>query len=125
MPTFCRHNRFIERCPICSKTLPSYAAEAKSSRRAGSTRAPAGGGAARRRARRGGGIRVQREGRREQDGYGSELIPGVHASADARRLAQELAFSSARLLALAEDPPDLYGEVRAMAKHDRERATWI
>ena len=27
MPTFCRHNRFIERCPICSKTLPGYAAE--------------------------------------------------------------------------------------------------
>ena len=23
MPTFCRHNRFVERCPICSRTLPS------------------------------------------------------------------------------------------------------
>ena len=22
VPTFCRHNRFIERCPICSRTLP-------------------------------------------------------------------------------------------------------
>src|SRR5260370_18220034 len=97
MPTFCRHNRFIERCPICSKTLPSYAAEAKSSRRAGSTRAPAGGGAARPRARRGEGIRVQREGRTEQDGYGSELIPRVHASAHPRRLPQEIAVSTARL----------------------------
>jgi hypothetical protein len=125
MPTFCRHNRFIERCPICSKTLPGYAAETKPSRRAGSTRAAAGDRAARPRARRGQGIRVQREGRTEQDGYSSELIPGVHASADARRLAQEIAFSSARLLALAEDPPDLYGEARALAAHDRERATWI
>ena len=25
MPTFCRHNRFIERCPICSRTLPGAA----------------------------------------------------------------------------------------------------
>jgi hypothetical protein len=68
---------------------------------------------------------VHREGRAQQDGYSSELIPGVHASADARRLADEIAFSSARLLALAEDPPDLYGEARALAEQDRERATWI
>jgi Alpha-glutamyl/putrescinyl thymine pyrophosphorylase clade 3 len=125
MPTFCRHNRFIERCPICSKTLPGHAAETTPSRRAGSARAPAGERPARRRAPRGEGIRVHREGRAQQDGFSSELIPGVHASADARRLAQELAFSSARLLALAEDPPGLYGEARALAEHDRERATWI
>jgi hypothetical protein len=125
MPTFCRHNRFIERCPICSKTLPGYAAETKPSRRPGSTRAPAGDRPARRRAPRSEAIRVHREGRAQQDGFSSELIPGVHASADARRLAQEIAFSSARLLAMAEDPPGLYGEARALAGHDRERATWI
>jgi hypothetical protein len=125
MPTFCRHNRFIERCPICSKTLPGYAAETKPSRRADSERAPAGGGRVRRRAPRGEGMRVHREGRAQQDGFSSGLIPGVHASADARGLAQEMAFSSARLLALAEDPPDLYGEARALAEQDRERATWI
>jgi hypothetical protein len=123
MPTFCRHNRFIERCPICSKTLPGYDSEARPTRRAGA-RAPAGEKPARRRAR-GEGMRVLREGRAEQDGYGSQLIPGVHASADARRLAQELAFSSARLQALAEDPPGLYGEVRALAREDLERATWV
>ena len=55
-------------------------------------------------------MRVRREGRAEQDGYSSELIPGVHASADARRLVEEIAFSSARLRALAEKPPGLYGE---------------
>jgi hypothetical protein len=70
-------------------------------------------------------MRVLREGRAEQDGYSSQLIPGVHASADARRLAQELAFSSARLQTLDEDPPGLYGEVRALAGQDLERATWV
>jgi hypothetical protein len=125
MPTFCRHNRFIERCPICSKTLPGYASDAKPSRRAGAPRAPTGDGPARRRAPRGEGMRVRREGRAEQDGYSSQLIPGVHASADARRLAHELAFSSARLQALAEDRPGLYGEVAALAAADLERATWI
>ncbi|HEV7586320.1 MAG TPA: hypothetical protein VGO14_11135 [Solirubrobacteraceae bacterium] len=70
-------------------------------------------------------MRVRREGRAEQDGYSSELIPGVHASADARRLADELAFSSARLQALAEEPPGLYAELRAMAADDVERATWV
>jgi hypothetical protein len=70
-------------------------------------------------------MRVHREGRAEQDGYSSQLIPGVHASADARRLAQELAFSSARLQALAEERPGLYGELSALAAEDLERATWI
>jgi Alpha-glutamyl/putrescinyl thymine pyrophosphorylase clade 3 len=125
MPTFCRHNRFIERCPICSRTLPGYASETSASRRAGSARAPAGEKLARRRAPRSEGMRVHREGRAEQDGYSSQLIPGVHASADARRLAQELAFSSARLDALAEERPGLYGEVSALAAQDIERATWI
>jgi hypothetical protein len=69
-------------------------------------------------------MRVRREGRAEQDGYSSELIPGVHASADARRLAEELAFSSARLGRLAEEPPGLYGELSAAAVKDIERATW-
>ena len=39
MPTFCRHNRFIERCPICSKTLPGSSAGRAPSRAA----RPAGG----------------------------------------------------------------------------------
>jgi hypothetical protein len=69
-------------------------------------------------------MRVRREGRAEQDGYSSELIPGVHASADARRLVEELAFSSARLGRLAEKPPGLYGELSAAAAEDIERATW-
>lgn len=69
-------------------------------------------------------MRVRREGRAADDGYRSELVPGLRASADALRLAEELAFSSGRLLALAAAPPGLYGESRALAGTDLERATW-
>ncbi len=60
----------------------------------------------------------------QDDGYRSPLVPGVRASADATRLAEEIGFSSARLLALEQEPPGLYGEARALAKDDLERATW-
>jgi hypothetical protein len=125
MPTFCRHNRFIERCPICSKTLPGRSPSTASSPRAkasGRTRS-SGDGTQRRRAR-GEGVRIHREGRAEDDGYRSELVPGLRASADALRLVEEIAFSSGRLLALAAQPPGLYGEARALAREDLERATW-
>jgi hypothetical protein len=125
MPTFCRHNRFIERCPICSRTLPGNEPSSGASTRANSpTRARSGGEATRRRRARGEGVRIQREGRAEDDGYRAELLPGLRASADALRLVEEIAFSSARLLALAVDPPGLYGEVRALARENLERATW-
>jgi len=125
MPTFCRHNRFIERCPICSRTLPGAAPAAGAARR---SRAQAGtavpGSPATGRRVRGGGVRVHREGRAEDDGYRSALVPGVRAGEDARRLAEELAFASGRLSALAAAPPGLYGEVAAFAHDDRERASW-
>ncbi len=123
MPTFCRHNRFIERCPICSKTLPGAAPRGWSPRGAASARGAAAG-EARRRHPRGESLRIQREGRAEDDGYRCALVPGLRASADARRLADEIAFSRARLLALAAEPPGLYGEVRALAADDPGRATW-
>ncbi|MBA3807584.1 MAG: hypothetical protein H0X28_04190, partial [Solirubrobacterales bacterium] len=70
-------------------------------------------------------VRVRREGRAEEDGYSSGLIPGVRASADARRLAQEIAFSAVRLNVLDIEPPGLYGEAQALASSDLERASWI
>jgi hypothetical protein len=70
-------------------------------------------------------VRVQREGRAEDDGYRCELVPGLRASADASRLAQEIAFASGRLLALAAAPPGLYGEARALGASDLEQATWM
>jgi hypothetical protein len=126
MPTFCRHNRFIERCPICSKTLPGREPSAASSPRAKSTtRARSGAGSSQRRRTHGEGMRVHREGRAEDDGYRSELVPGLRASADAARLAQEIAFSCGRLLVLGTEPPGVYGEARALALEDLERATWM
>ena len=125
MPTFCRHNRFIERCPICSKTLPDHApasgrtARAKTPKRAGSP------GAARRRPGRADGVKVVREGRAADDGFHSDLIPGVRASQDAERLAQEIAFASGRLLALAADPPGLYGQARELGAEDIGTAAWM
>jgi alpha-glutamyl/putrescinyl thymine pyrophosphorylase-like protein len=126
MPTFCRHNRFIERCPICSKTLPGGSPSTASSPRAKpSTRSRSGSeGAQRRRVRGGERVRIQRELRAADDGYRSELVPGLRASADALRLVEEMAFSSGRLLALATEPPELYGEARVLAGEDLERATW-
>jgi len=132
LPTFCRHNRFLERCPICSKTLQEPPS-ARSSR-AGGPGGPRGGGAerassARRAVRRPSGgregsLRVRREERAEDDGYRSELLPGLRASSDADRLSEEIAFAAGRLLALGTAPPSLYGEVRALAESDLEQATW-
>ena len=126
MPTFCRHNRFIDRCPICSKTLPGNEAAASATRRprAGAGVGKRSGESGGRRPRREG-LRVRREGRAEEDGYRSELVAGLRASADAERLASEIAFSSARLGVLAVDPPGVYGRARdAAAGGDLERATW-
>jgi Alpha-glutamyl/putrescinyl thymine pyrophosphorylase clade 3 len=127
VPTFCRHNRFIERCPICSKTLASSAAAGRSStkpRRAATKGAPVRPRHPRLRA---GGkeVRVKRENRAGDDGYRSGLLPGLRASGDAEALAQEIAFAHGRLLALGAAPPDLYGEVRVLAEEDIERATWM
>jgi hypothetical protein len=125
MPTFCRHGRFLERCPICSKTLPGNEPAGGTPRRArssGTSVRRAGAGGARRTRE---GLRVSHEGRAVEDGYSSPLVPGLRASSDAARLAEEIVFSNGRLAALATDPPGLYGEARALAAGDLERATWI
>jgi hypothetical protein len=138
MPTFCRHNRFIERCPICSKDLPedsplrprasrSSQPGAKRSTAARAPRAGAArpGGSSTRRAPRGESLRVRREVRAQDDGFRSALVPGLHASADAERLAREIAASQARLIGLAVEPPGRYADVKALAISDLEHATSI
>jgi Alpha-glutamyl/putrescinyl thymine pyrophosphorylase clade 3 len=124
MPTFCRHNRFLERCPICSKTLPGASAGGRSPRGATSTRDPSARRAAAPRRPRGEGVRVHREGRAQDDGYRSSLLPGVRASADAARLSEEIAFANGRLLALAAAPWGLYAEARKLAEDDLRQASW-
>jgi hypothetical protein len=126
MPTFCRHNRFIERCPICSKTLPGIALPERPVAGKGASRSSKGVTSRHPRLRAGGRkVRVAHEARVEDDGYRSALLPGLRASADAERLAAEIAFASARLLALGAAPPALYGEIRARAETDLEEATWM
>jgi hypothetical protein len=132
MPNFCRHGRFLERCPICSKTLPGHAPARRAqsggpgrTARSASSRAPSGASGARSRSR-GEGLKVRRETRQGDDGYRSELVPGLRSSADARHLAREISFAAGRLVALAADPPGLYGEAWALgAAGEIERATWL
>jgi hypothetical protein len=69
-------------------------------------------------------VRVSRLARGLDDGYRSPLAPGLKSSADAERLAEELAFSVARLARLEHDPPGLYAEVAAAAGEIEER-TWL
>jgi Alpha-glutamyl/putrescinyl thymine pyrophosphorylase clade 3 len=71
---------------------------------------------------RGDGVQVRREGRAQDDGYRSNLVPGLRSSQDARHLAREIGFASGRLLAMATCPPDIYADIRA--QKDTEQATW-
>jgi hypothetical protein len=139
--TFCRHNRFVQRCPICRETVPGYEPPrppAKPRREsAGVPRVGAGVGAGNEgaaRARsgkrsgvrsiaRGQDVRVRREQRFVDDGYRCELAPGLRSSHDARRLAEEIGFASGRLLTLTAAPPSLYAEARDC--EDIEQATWM
>jgi hypothetical protein len=66
---------------------------------------------------------VRQETRAQDDGYRSPLLPGLRASQDAERLAEEIAFAEGRLIAIRVAPPDLYGEVRDL--EDEEQAFWM
>jgi hypothetical protein len=125
VPTFCRHNRFLANCPICSRDQ----AELLAPRHTGAAR-PAGGASARMRGgssphagRSSGAVRVRQVVREREDGFRSPLVPGVKASAAAERLAEQIALAHARLTRLERDPPDLYGEVATL--EDREEALWL
>lgn len=135
MPTFCRHNRLIQNCPICAREqdVEMRPIVSPSTPRAGQSRtsgSPAGGAArsgAQTRARTvraTPGLRVRRLQRGADDGYRSELVPGLKSSADAQRLADELAYAAARLTCLASDPPGLYGEV-ADPTAELEERSWL
>jgi hypothetical protein len=68
-------------------------------------------------------MRVRKLDQAADDGFRSELVAGVKASADAERLAAELAFASARLDELESDPPELYARIGA--ELDLEEALWL
>jgi hypothetical protein len=131
--TFCRHNRFVQRCPICRETVPGLEpprppAKAARQTSAGVRSGRTGGGATSRTAGRGStrrsmDVKVLREQRSADDGYRCDLIPGVHSSEDAKRLVREIGFASGRLLTLTAAPPSLYAEARDCG--DLEQATWM
>ncbi len=143
MSRFCRHNRFIERCPICRDTVPGLEPRAPARRAgSGSRSGGSGGGPAdgasqggssatghvnarrpTRRPGRGPKLRVRHERRAADDGYRCALVPGLRASEDAERLAEEIAFADGRLVAITTAPPDLYGDIRE--EEDSEQALWM
>jgi hypothetical protein len=134
MPSFCRHNRLLQNCPICTKeqniemrpvvtrfgdgeqrsatTPASRAASPTRSARAGNSRG------------RTGGMVVRRLARDQDDGFQSTLVPGLKSAAEARRLADEVAFASARCNRLQTDPPGLYAAV-ADGGADIEQRSWL
>lgn len=134
MPTFCRHNRFIERCPICSKTLPGHTQERRGgtgSRSTGAQRRSTTASAASRsstRRPRATGVKVYVDGRQHgvDDGYDCELVPGLRSSLDARRLAQEIGFAAGRLRELSQQPPGPYALAAELGRDgELERASWL
>ncbi len=68
-------------------------------------------------------MRVRQLTQAADDGYRSQLVAGLKATADAERLAGELAFASARLEELAADPPGLYADIAVL--DDVEEALWL
>jgi hypothetical protein len=116
-PTFCRHNRFVENCPICAKPAKPPPRRSAASSSAKSTRSPAPSGRSR------SAVRVRRSTQAADDGYRADLASGLKATADAERLAAELAFATSRLAELAADPPELYA--RIVAEPDPEEALWL
>jgi hypothetical protein len=130
VPTFCRHNRLIQNCPICSREqsieprplVSSSAPRSSLPREPARSARPARGSTAR--TPSGGGVRVRRLARGADDGYQCRLVPGLRSSVDAGQLAEELAFAATRLTRLEQDPPGLYAEV-AGAESDLEERTWL
>jgi hypothetical protein len=130
MPTFCRHNRLIQNCPICSREqeIELRPVVSSSAPRSSLPRTPSRSGTGSSRARAGtssggGGVRVRRLSRGVDDGFASPLVPGLRSSADAQRLAEELAFAQTRLNRLRQDPPGLYAEVGSAG--DIEERSWL
>jgi hypothetical protein len=119
MPTFCRHGRLEANCPICSKKERVAPATRTGGRRpAGSAKS-----ATRRRpAARAGDLHVRRMARAQDDGYDSWAAPGLRATVEAQRLADEIAFAAARLEQLESDPPGLYADAAAAGG---EEGLWL
>jgi hypothetical protein len=117
VPTFCRHGRLEANCPICSKKERVVPAS-----RTGERRPTAARVATRRRPPAASDLRVRHVARAADDGYDSWAVPGLRATIEAQRLADEIAFSAARLQELATDPPGIYADA---ARAGGEEGLWL
>jgi hypothetical protein len=122
VPTFCRHNRLEANCPICSRTSGGAVTPPRPARRPES-RAVSAPSKRRPSPRTAGDLRVRRMARAADDGYENDLLPGLRATVEAAHLADELAFSAARLDQLRAAPGGLYADVVAL--DDPEEQTWL
>jgi hypothetical protein len=131
VPTFCRHNRLVQNCTICAReqnfearpVVSSSAPKVSQPReRAAQTAEPGSAGAPKPTTRAAANnVRVRRLARGVEDGYRSQLLPGLKSSDDAARLAQELAFATRRLSLMeqvaaaepAEHVPEVWQEIAA------------
>ena len=125
MPKFCRHGTVIESCPICraGAELEQRTAAQGAVRRAQPKRSQSSLRSRKATAAGPGRLMVRHEARAADDGFRSGLAPGLRSSADAERLADELARASGRLQALRDEPPGLYREVAD--EPDLEEASWL
>jgi hypothetical protein len=133
LPTFCRHNRLIQNCPICAReqavemrpivtssaprTTQPRPSTPRPARSRGATSSPRAAGTS-------GRVTVRRVARGSDDGYRSPLVLGLKSSSDAARLAEEIAFAEHRRGVLEHDPPGLYREVADPAA-DVEERSWL
>jgi hypothetical protein len=103
VPTFCRHGRFEASCAICRQEQTKAQPRAATPRDKGTaarrpTSSTARTSAAPTRSR---GVVTGKLQRAADDGFRSELLPGVRSTADALHLARELTAAEARLSAYA------------------------
>jgi hypothetical protein len=141
VPSFCRHNRLIQNCTICSREqnlamrpivsggtstharTSTHAADSDRSASPATPRAPRAvkQGSSRSSAKA---VRVRRLSRGADDGFQSSLVPGLRSSEDAERLAQEIAFAARRLNAIETEPEGLWLSL-ADTSSDIEERTWL
>jgi hypothetical protein len=131
VPTFCRHNHLVQNCPICSREqaielrpIVSSSAPRTAQPRPTTPRPARARTAANARGSGGGGVTVRRLARGADDGYRNPLVIGLKSSADAGRLAEEIAFADHWLHVLEDAPPGLYAEV-ADATGDLDERSWL
>ncbi len=118
VPTFCRHGRFEASCGICrSEKAKAEPAARKPAARGGGTaaRRPVSSSTGATPKPRTRAVVTGKLSRNADDGFRSDLLPGVRSSADVMVLAQELTTAEARLSALGSPEAGAWAPVAAHA----------